>query len=140
MTLKQSRTNPDTAPGKPCAWAADDTGVQPGGDTGSDIQAGESYSVRYRRADRPCAMITRTAYPAEAPGQPDVFFVQIETELLVSSDPRDPGGTETWSRYAYDDEPGIYASTAEAEVAAVQVATSLLADGCSQNWDGLASE
>src|SRR5690348_10449706 len=104
MPLKQSLTDPNTATDKPCAWAADDTGVQPGGDTGSDIQAGESYSVRYRRADRPCAMITRTAYPAEAPSRLGVFFVQVETELLVSDDPHDPGGTEIWSRYAYDDE------------------------------------
>jgi hypothetical protein len=138
MTLKQSRTKPNAAPGRPCIWAADGTGVQPGDDTGSDIQAGESYSVRYRRADRPSAMITRTAYPAGVPGRPGVFFVQVETELLVSIDPLDPGGTETWSEYAYDDEPGIFASAAEAEKAAVQVATGLLADGCSQNWDGLA--
>ena len=96
MTLKQSPANPNAAPGEPCAWAADGTGIQAGGDTGSDFQTGESYSVRYRRADRPCAMITRTAYPAEAPGRPGVFFVQVETELLVSSDPLDPGGTETW--------------------------------------------
>ena len=94
MTCKQSRTNPNTAPGKPCVWAADGTGVQPGGDAGGDLQAGESYSVRYRRADRPCAMITRTAYPAGVPGRPGVFFVQVETELLVSIDPLDPGGTE----------------------------------------------
>jgi hypothetical protein len=140
MTCQQSRTNPNTAPGNPCAWAADGTGVQPGGDAGGDIQAGESYRVRYRRADRPCAMITRTAYPAEVPGQPGVFFVQVETEWLVSTDPLDPGGTETWSDYAYDDEPGIYASAAEAEKAAVRVATALLADGCSHNWPGFAPE
>ena len=94
MTLKQSRTNPSAAPGGPCVWAADGAGVQPGGDAGSDAQAGESYSIRYRRADRPCAMITRTAYPARVPGRPREFFIQVETEWLVSVDPLDPGGTE----------------------------------------------
>lgn len=137
MTLKQSRTNPNAALGGPCVWAADGTSVQPSGDTGNDVQAGESYCVRYRRADRPCAMITRTAYPARVPGRPREFFVQVETEWLVSVDPLDPGGTETWSEYAYDDEPGIYANASEAEKAAVRVATGLLADSCSQNWDGL---
>ena len=136
MTLKQSRTNPNAAPGGPCVWAADGTGVQPGGDAGSDVQAGESYSVRYRRADRPGAMITRTAYPARVPGRPREFFVQVETEWLVSIDPQDPGGTEIWSEYAFDDEPEIYLNAAEAEEAAVRVATGLLADSCSQNWDG----
>lgn len=135
-----SRTNLSGTPVLPCPWAADGAGVQPADDAGGDSQAGESYSVRYRRADRPCAMITRTAYPASAPGRPSVFFVQVETEWLVSTDPLDPGGTETWSDYAYDDEPGIYASVIEAEKAALQVATGLLADGCSQNWDGLAPE
>jgi hypothetical protein len=135
-----TQTNLTTPTVAPCAWAADGTDVEPGGDAGGDIQVGESCRVRYRRADRPCAMITRTAYPAEVPSQPGMFFVQVETEWLVSVDPFDPGGTETWSEYAYDDEPGIYASIAEAEKAAVGVATGLLADGCSQTWDGLASE
>ncbi|MGH3219009.1 MAG: hypothetical protein ACRDPY_09925 [Streptosporangiaceae bacterium] len=85
-------------------------------------------------------MITRTAYPAGVPGRPGVFFVQVETEWLISADPLDPGGTEIWSECAYDDEPGIYASAAEAEKAALRIATGLLADGCSQNWDGLAPE
>jgi hypothetical protein len=138
MTSKQSLTNPNAAHSKPCTWATDATGVQPGGDAGGDIQAGESYSVRYRRADRPGAMITRTAYPAGVPGRPGVFFVQVETEWLVSSEPLDPGGTETWSECTYDDESGTYASAADAEKAAARVATGLLADGCSQNWDGLA--
>jgi hypothetical protein len=133
MTCNQSRTNTSE-------WTAEGTGVQPSGDAGGDIQAGESYSVRYRRADRPCAMITRTAYPASAPGRPGLYFVQVETEWLVSTDPLDPSGTESWSEYAYDDEPGIYASVAEAETAALRVATDLLADGYSQKWDGFASE
>jgi hypothetical protein len=132
-------TNPNAEPGQPCGWAIDVTGVQPGGDVGGDSQAGESYSVRYRRADRQRAMITRTTYPAGVPDQPDAFFVQIETEWLVSADPLDPGGTETWSEYAYDDEAGTYTSAAEAEKAALRVATGLLSDGCSQNWDGRAA-
>jgi len=140
VTHTQYRTNPDAAPGEPCAWTADGTGVQPGGDAGGDIQAGQSYSVRYRRADRPWAMITRTAYPARVPDRSGVFVVRVETEWLVSTDPLDPGRTETWSECVHDDEPDIYPSAADAEKAAVRVATDLLDDGCSQNWDGLAPQ
>ena len=130
MTRKQSQ-------GESGIWVADGSGVQPGGDVGVDNQAGESYSVRYQRADRPCAMITRTAYPAEAMGQPDVFFVQIQTEWLVCSDPLNPGDTEIWSDSTTDDEPGIYDSAKEAEIAARLAATELLGDDSVQDWDGL---
>jgi hypothetical protein len=131
MTREQSRT---AGPGE---WIADDAGVQPGGDVAEDIQAGESYSIRYRRSDRRCAMITRTAYPAEVAGHQGVFFVQVRTEWLICSNPLDPGGTEIWSESITDDEPGIYGSAVEAEVAARQIAADLLDDGASHDWDGL---
>jgi hypothetical protein len=128
MTIFSGRDQP---------WEADGTGIQPGGDVGGGIQAGESFSVRYRRACVPLAMITRTAYPAEDEQWPGEFFVQVQTEWLTFTDVGDPGGSETWSDYGYDDEPCTYATAAEAEQAARQVATGLLGDGCSHSWDGL---
>jgi hypothetical protein len=119
------------------SWVADSMGVQPGGEVGGDIQAGESYAVRYRRADQERAIITRTAYPAQSLTRPGVFFVQVQTEWLVCADPRDPGGTEIWSESATDDESATYDSAAEAQAAAHQIATSLLDDGASHDWDGL---
>jgi hypothetical protein len=119
------------------SWAADGPRVHPGGDVGGDWQVGESYSVQYRRADRPCAIITRAAYPAENPDRPGVFFVRVATEWLVGTDPCDPGGTEISSYEESGDEPEIYDSAVDAEQAAYQTATELLTDGASQDWEGL---
>lgn len=119
------------------SWAPDKPSVRPGGDVGGDWQVGDSYSVRYRRPDRPCAIIMRTACPVENPDRPGVFFVRVVTEWLIGADPLDPGGTEIWSDEESEDEPEIYHSAAEAEQAAYQVATELLIDGGSQTWEGL---
>jgi hypothetical protein len=118
-------------------WITDTMGVQPGGDVGGDIQAGESYAVRYRRPDQECAIITCTAFPAQSPTRPGVFFVQVQTEWLVCADPRDPGGTEIWSESDTYDEAATYDSAAEAQAVARRVATSLLDDAASHDWDGL---
>ena len=130
MTREQSPNTPSTR------WEPDGTGVQVGGHAGGDRQVGESYSVRYRRADLPCAFITRTAYPAEISGQPGRFRVEVETEWLTCKNPLDPGGSETWSDVRFDDEPGTYSSITEAEEAASRVATELLTDVGFRDWDG----
>ena len=120
-------------------WLPDETGIGFGGHVGGDVQVGESFSVRYSRADRPRARIARTAYAvnlgSESKGQ---FLVRVQTEWLVCSDPADPGGTELWSDNAYDDEAESYETEAEAEVAARRVAADLLRDGPSLTWDGCA--
>jgi hypothetical protein len=82
-------------------------------------------------------MITRTAYPAKVEGQWDVYFVRVETEWSLAADPNDPGGSESWADQLTDDEPGMYASAAEATEAACQVAKRLLSDASSQGWDGV---
>ena len=116
-------------------WQPDGRGVQPGGNVGVPLRERASYSVRYVRADLPGAMITRTAYPVER--YPGEFTVRIETEWLICEDPAAPGGTETWSDYAYDDEGcPIYGSATEAEGAARQVAAELLGDAGIHDWDG----
>jgi hypothetical protein len=117
-------------------WAADPSGVCTGNEPDPQ-QRGEAYSVRYRRADLPHALIDRTAYVLEAPGQPGAFFVRIMTEWRISDDPSDTGGTETWAPPPVtDDEPGTYTSIEDAQEAARRVATELLADAGSQTWDG----
>ena len=119
-------------------WQADGTGVQPGGDIGGDIQAGDSYSVRYRRADLPGSMITWTAYPVEYDNCPGEFVVQTQTEWLVCEDPSDPGGTEIWSEVSCKDDDGaIYDSAADAEAAACEAATVMLGHAGIQYWNGL---
>jgi len=116
-------------------WQPDGSGVRPGGHGGGDIQRGDSYSVRYVRPDMPGSLITRTAYAVEnVPGE---FTVQIQTEWLICTDPRDPGGTEIWSDVSYDDEGApIYSSAADGERAARQVAAELLGDAGAHDWNG----
>ena len=119
-------------------WRPDGTGIQPGGDIGGDIQASDSYSVRFRHPDLPNAVITCTAYAAEdADRNPGEFFLQVETEYLTCTDPSDPGGTETWSDVTYDEEDGrIWDTAGEAEEAARQRAAEELGDADSLEWDG----
>ncbi len=118
-------------------WQPDGSGVQPGGHVGGDIQRGESFNVRYVRPDLPGSMITRTAYPVEYDHLPGEFVVQIQTEWLVCTDPRDPGGTEIWSDCAYDDEGApIWSSAAEAEGAARRAASEMLGEAEIHDWNG----
>lgn len=117
-------------------WTVDPSGICVGSEA-DPRQLGEAYSVRYRRADRPGALIDRTAYVLKVPERPGTFFVQVMTEWLISDDPSDPGGSETWaSATATDDEPGTYSSIEDAQKAARRVATELLADAGSHTWDG----
>ncbi len=119
-------------------WLSDETGIVRNDQDGDDDQAGDSYSVRFLRADRPGAIIRRTAYPVNV-GDDRVgqFLVRVETEWLVCRDPRDPGGTELWSdRYTYD-EAESYLTAVEAEHASLNIASELLRDAASLIWDGL---
>jgi hypothetical protein len=119
-------------------WLPDGAGIRRGDQVGGDDQASESYSIRFNRADRSGAIITRTAYPVTAAksceGQ---FLIRVETEWLVCSNPMDPGGTEVWSDRRTEDETGSYETAAEAERAAQDVASELLRDVASLTWDGL---
>jgi hypothetical protein len=130
-----SETHPDNLDSQ---WLPDETGIARDDRVGDDDQVGESYSVRFRRADLPGAIITRTAYPVnvgdDCEGQ---FLVRVETEWLVCRDPRDPGGTELWSDRYTRDEAESYRAAAEAEHAARSVASELLRDAGSLMWDGL---
>lgn len=119
-------------------WLPDSTGIAHDDPLADDEQVGESYSVRFRRADRPGAIITRTAYPVNVGG--DVkgpFLVRVETVWLVCRDPKDPGGTEVSSDRRFEDEDQLYETAVEAERAALNVANELSTDAGSLTWDGL---
>jgi hypothetical protein len=120
------------------SWQPDGTGVTSGGDVGGDIQVGEdSYSVRYLRADMPGSMITITFYPVEYDECPGEYVVQRQTEWLVCEDPADPGGTEIWSEYEYDDLPTHDSDTiAGAEREAQEYAEAALGYASDHQWDG----
>lgn len=117
-------------------WENDGDGVQLGGDVGGDIQAGDSFSIRYRRSDLPGSMVTITAYPVGYENCPDEFVVQTQTEYLVCTDPSDPGGTEVWSDVNYSDGYEVYDTSAEAEGAARDKATAMLGYADTETWNG----
>ena len=119
-------------------WLPDDTGVVCGGETGGDDQVGEQFSVRFHRADRPGAMITRTAYRMNVTGDREgPFLVRAETEWLVGGDPEDPGATELWSDRHSDDVESSRTAAA-GDRAARRLADEFLSDTGSLTWDGLA--
>lgn len=120
-------------------WTPDEHGVQPGGDCGGDYQVTESYSRRFVRPGVPGAMITVSFYGVachDADGVPTgEYAVEEQTEMLVCTDPADPGGTEVWSDYAYRDVNVLaIADEAEAERKARRFAEGADMYGC--GWDG----
>jgi hypothetical protein len=91
-------------------------GPQDEGDIGGDIQMGAAWSRRFalRRPDGQWAMITDSFYAACRDGvngpvtDESELYVQNQIEWLVCTDLRDPGSTETWSDYEYEDEERVY--------------------------------
>jgi hypothetical protein len=129
-----SETRPRGSGGQ---WLPDEPGIASGGDVDED-QAGDSYEVRFHRADRPEAMITQTVYPVNASGDYDgLFAVCIETQWHICADPKDPTVTEIWARGHREYPVGSYGTAAEAEGAARHLAVELLHDAGSHTWDGL---
>lgn len=121
------------------SWQQDGSGVVDGGDIGGDIQAGNSYSIRYVRQDLPGSLITVTFYPVQYDGsEPGEWSIQRQTEWLVCEDPADPGGTEIWSDGDYQDVACVDADSVEvAEWEARDLATAALGDGWTHDWSGL---
>jgi hypothetical protein len=125
-------------------WHPDGKGILPGGDVG-DIQAGDSYSVRFVRDDMPGSLITVKVYAVEphfvgVPGPQGAgaeYAWQEQVEFMVCEDPADPGGTETWSDVEYEDSDLVYETLAEADRAARSVAEGELRHhAATQEWDG----
>lgn len=119
-------------------WLPDATGISRNDQVGDDQQAGESYSIRFRRADLPNAIIMQTAYPVNVGDDcKGPFLVRVETSWLICRDPNDPGGTEVSSVRQPSDEDEFYETAAEAQRAAWNVANELSSDAGSLTWDGL---
>ena len=117
-------------------WKPDGSGVRPGGDC-IDGQRGESYSLRFRHPDLPHAVITRTAYAAESGERPGEFFVQVETQFTVCTDPERPADTETWSDVIYDDWDRLWRTAAEAEAdAGGRALAEIVENAYCLNWEG----
>jgi hypothetical protein len=117
-------------------WHPDNHGVTAGGDIGGDIQAGDSYEVRFVRDDMPGSLITVTVYAVYWDENRE-YATQTQIEWMVCGDPADPGGTEIWSDVVYDDGALVYDKLEQADHAAREAAENELAHGAgAQGWDG----
>jgi hypothetical protein len=118
------------------AWVRDPTGggVLAGGDVGGDAQLSESFSVRFHHRDHPGALLTYRYYAALDLDDLTTIYVERQTELLVCTDPADPGGTEEWSDYRYAAVQRDLGNVEAATAAAKQAAEAHLA--CDEAWSG----
>jgi hypothetical protein len=75
------------------------------GDVGGDHQAGPAHSVSWQRiTDKVIpAYETVTVYWMAANNNGRPYLMRV-IELIGHSDPDDPGGTETYSEYKYQDD------------------------------------
>lgn len=90
------------------------------GEYGGDIQVGKASHVRFTHTDMPGRLVTVYAYPT-APERSiettegtkttfhgykhdlDSVGIQVQTEFMVCDDIDDPGSTERWSDYRYQE-------------------------------------
>ena len=120
-------------------WHADGP-PQPDGTVGGD-GAGESVSVRYRAAEKPGSLITAYWYTVDlrmrSDDQDDEYPWDVEemVEYLVCDDPDEPGSTEIWSDYKYDNPLGLSFKT-EAEAIVARDAAARRDQAENYLWDG----
>jgi len=131
------RTQPHNATANPGPlWVRDQRGggVLPGGDIGGDAQLDESFSVRFWHRDRQGALVGYCYYAALDLDDLTTVYVERQTELLVCTDPDDPGGTEEWSDYRYGTVRRGFGSVEAATAVAKRAAEAHLA--CDEDWSG----
>jgi hypothetical protein len=105
------------------AWYSVEPLPRVGHDTeaGGDIQAGDSWDIRFWRDNRPNAVVTVWVYPVQYDDKPG-YRVQVQTEATICADRNDPGNTEQWADAAFRDEPAVHGKLRNAERAARDLA------------------
>jgi hypothetical protein len=79
-------------------------------------------------------LVTYSYYAAADEQNPPAITVDRETELMVCTDPEDPGGTEVWSAYRWTALQSGFATVQVATDAALQAAQAHLV--CQEPWAG----
>lgn len=119
------------------AWKPVPPGVCQGPDVGGDIQAGDSWDIRFWRDDRRRAVVTVWIYPVQYDDRPG-YRVQVQTEITICTNRADPGNTERWADAFYYDRPAVHEKLSEAEDAARELAGQYAAGRVHvTSWDGL---
>ena len=137
-------------------WGTLDTEPQRDGTVGGD-GAAECWSARWgkRNSDGTFALITSYYYPVdmrERYGDDDEdqsrfgdtpFDVELQVEFLICTDPADPGSSETWSNYEYDNALSLkgFPTLETADEAAKRLCVSALENFDRDfSWDGSPNE
>src|SRR4051812_16453004 len=113
-------------------WEVEEPAIFVGGRSAGDYQVGDDVTVRFRPNAEPDdgqhALITETWYAEDylemnrpvgvepEEGEEPNFGVMCRIEFLVCRDPEDPGGTEIWSDYIYDDQADVMIYRSEEDV------------------------
>lgn len=144
LTLVPQGQHLRLVPNLPPPWVADGPVMADSGVVGGD-GAGQSFSVRYTRADKPGASITSYWYPvdvAERYGDdPDDekartgWDVENQLEYTICTVVDDPGGSEVWSQNIYRNPfEMVFETEAEAIAAAKREAENEQAEH--YDWNG----
>lgn len=120
-----------------------DGDVLAAGAVGGDRQASEAWGARYLPEDEPDdglhALIEENWYAERVDDPKDSdkvlgYQVSCQTLFQICTDPSDPGGTEVWANYVYDNMSQIYDTVGQAEAVAKHEAESSSSDDF--GWDG----
>lgn len=81
------------------------------GPVGGDYQVSDGWNVRYTLQDGPDdglhAIIDENFYVESGPDGASPYVVTTQTMYQVCTDPEDPGGTEVYADYEYDEDDDI---------------------------------
>lgn len=120
---RYARWDREASEARAAALASPDTwipqgGVEDPGDIGGDVQAGAAHSRRFIRwmpSVSKWAVINDAYYQIEDERSsrvdgplyahcngPTVTGIDRQVELIICTDPADPGGTEEWADYVYE--------------------------------------
>lgn len=146
-------------------WIPDHQGAVDGGQIGGDVQLTNAWTVRFRLGDgdvpaaprKGCGKelhslleisfygVTRLegvyddGIAKDSDGEPIIWLI-MQAEYMVCTDPDDPGSTERWCEYDYQDLDRFFGTVDAAETAARRLADSYTAELAERDiaWDGLA--
>jgi hypothetical protein len=112
---RYARWDREASEAKAAAMTSPDTwipqgGVEDAGDIGGDVQASTAHSrkfIRWMPSVEKWAAINDAYYHAEEEYQHDGPLInnqwtERQTEIIVCTDPSDPGSTEEWADYTYE--------------------------------------
>lgn len=91
-------------------WREQGSLFEDDGQPGGDAQSGKAYSRRFVHTKLPGRLFTVYAYPITGDGTDDrhpegVTRIEQQAEMMICRNIEDPGSTEVWSEYTYDDLP-----------------------------------